>query len=66
MTQDPNSYILNLARAARRAASQLATLSDATKRDALTRIAAALRSQRAALLDANQKDIAAAQQAGTH
>jgi glutamate-5-semialdehyde dehydrogenase len=61
---DARTYVETLARSARRAAGQLAALSDATKRTALMRIAAAIRQQRAQLLEANAKDIAAAQQAG--
>jgi glutamate-5-semialdehyde dehydrogenase len=57
-------YVESLARSARLAAGRLAALPDATKRAALHRMAAALREQRALLLEANAKDIAAAQQAG--
>src|SRR4051812_5903023 len=62
--QDARAYVETLARNARRAAGQLAALSDAAKRTALKRMASAIREQRTALIEANAKDIAAAQEAG--
>jgi glutamate-5-semialdehyde dehydrogenase len=53
-------FVESLGRAARRAADQLATLTGATKTAALLRIAAAIRTQRPALLEANQRDVDAA------
>ena len=60
---DVTAYVENLGRSARRAASQLATLTDARKSDALRRMAAALRAGRAALVEANALDVEAARAA---
>ncbi|HYO10533.1 MAG TPA: glutamate-5-semialdehyde dehydrogenase [Tepidisphaeraceae bacterium] len=59
--QDLSSYVEDLGRAARQASQQLVTLDGATKVRALRHIAAALRAGEAALLEANAKDIAAAE-----
>jgi glutamate-5-semialdehyde dehydrogenase len=64
MSHDPQQYVESLARKARAAASELAATSGAAKTAALKQIAAALRQQRAALIEANAKDIAAAESAG--
>jgi glutamate-5-semialdehyde dehydrogenase len=63
MTQDLTQYVEELGRAARRAAGQLVTLDGATKVAALRKIAAALRAHEKTLLEANAKDIAAAEEA---
>lgn len=60
---DVTAYVEGLGRAARRAAGQLATLTDARKGDALRRTAAAIRDRRDAIIDANARDIQAAQAA---
>jgi glutamate-5-semialdehyde dehydrogenase len=57
------AYVETLGKAARRAAYQLATLTDAVRSRALLRIAAALRERSDALAAANAQDIAAAEQA---
>jgi glutamate-5-semialdehyde dehydrogenase len=62
--QDPKTYLEALARRARRAAGELGAWSGGAKLEALRRIASHIRQQRAVLLDANQKDLAAAQDAG--
>lgn len=64
MSQDLQAYAESLACAARDAAARLATISGSTKTAALLAIAAELRSQRQMLLDANARDIAAAESAG--
>src|SRR3712207_4453773 len=61
---DVTGYVQTLGRNARRAAGHLATLPGATKAAALRRMAAALRGQRAALVEANAHDIEAPQQNG--
>src|SRR5437660_2421569 len=63
-THDWRSYVEARGVSAKRAAGQLATLTDATKSTALQRIAKAILARRDALLAANAQDIAAAQQAG--
>jgi glutamate-5-semialdehyde dehydrogenase len=60
---DWQSYVESLGKSARRAAGQLATLNGAARSCVLTRIAAAIRQNRDALIAANQQDIAAAQAA---
>jgi glutamate-5-semialdehyde dehydrogenase len=60
---DLQSYVINLGESARRASQQLVTLDGATKVASLRQIAAALRENRQVLIDANAKDIAAAQEA---
>src|SRR3954451_1497964 len=60
---DARTYVETLGRDARRAAQQLAALRPGVKVAALNAIAAAIRANRAALLDANAKDIAAAEEA---
>src|SRR4051794_13996065 len=57
------AYVETLGKAARRAAYQLATLTDAVRSRALRRIAAALRERSDALVAANAQDIAAAEEA---
>jgi glutamate-5-semialdehyde dehydrogenase len=64
MDQDANTYVQDLARRARRASGQLSVTTGAARNDALRRIAQGIRNNRAALLEANAKDIAAAQQSG--
>src|SRR4051794_26788787 len=56
-------YVESIARSARRAAYQLATLDGQSKTDALRQIASAIRASKPQLMDANARDIAAAQQA---
>jgi glutamate-5-semialdehyde dehydrogenase len=56
--------ILTLGQNARRASRQLAAAADSTKRDALRKLAAAIRAGREALLTANAADITAAESAG--
>ena len=62
--QDGQSYVQNLARAARAASRKLAELSGEKKTAALRRVAGLIRENAAQLIEANQKDIAAAQAAG--
>src|SRR5262245_52367790 len=57
METDVTGYVEQLGRSARRAAGRLATLTGAAKVDALRRMAEALRTRRAALIDANAQDI---------
>jgi glutamate-5-semialdehyde dehydrogenase len=61
--KDWQSYVESLGKSARRAAGQLATLNGAARSRVLTRIAAAVRQDRDALVAANQQDFAAAQAA---
>ena len=58
---DWKAYVEGLGKSARRAAAQLTTLSGAAKVAALHGIASAIRQQKDALIEANAKDIAAAQ-----
>ena len=60
---DLQSYVNNLGESARRASGQLVTLDGATKVAALRKIAGAIREHKQLLIDANAKDIAAAQEA---
>jgi glutamate-5-semialdehyde dehydrogenase len=60
---DLTAYVETLGKSARRAAAQLATLTDSRKGDALRRIAAAIRAGRDALVEANARDIEAAERA---
>jgi glutamate-5-semialdehyde dehydrogenase len=57
---DVTAYVETLGKSARRAAGQLATLTDGRKGDALRRIAAALRERRGAIVEANARDVDAA------
>ena len=59
----PTAYVESLARSARRAGYHLASLQPSVKVAALHRIAAALRSSRQQLLEANALDVTAAEQA---
>jgi glutamate-5-semialdehyde dehydrogenase len=59
---DLTAYVETLGKSARRAAGQLATLNDSRKSDALRRMAAAIRAGRAALIEANARDVEAAEQ----
>src|SRR2546430_10752728 len=59
--EDLKQYVERIGKSARCAARQLATISGATRMAALNRIASAIRTNRAALLDANAKDIAEAE-----
>src|SRR2546430_8605697 len=59
---DLRSYVQTLGQNARCAAGKLAALPGAVKVDALNRIAAAIRANRETLIQANAKDIAAAEQ----
>jgi glutamate-5-semialdehyde dehydrogenase len=61
--QDLQSYILNLGKNARQAATQLVSLRDNVKSAALRKMAAALRENRDALLAANALDVDAAKKA---
>jgi glutamate-5-semialdehyde dehydrogenase len=63
MAEDWSSYVQMLGQAARRAAQQLVSLDGATKTAALARIAASIRTGAPTLLEANAKDVAAAQAA---
>src|SRR5215472_3229736 len=63
MTEDQSSYVQTLGKAARRAAQQLVCLDGATRTAALKRIAASIRASASALLEANARDVAAAQAA---
>jgi glutamate-5-semialdehyde dehydrogenase len=56
-------YVVGLGKSARKASEQLAALRGSVKIDALKRIAIAIRENRDALLAANAKDVAAAQEA---
>lgn len=60
---DMTGYVEGLGKSARRAASQLATLTDSRKRDALRRMAASIRAGRDALVEANARDLDAARAA---
>src|SRR6185369_15309698 len=60
---DPQEYVQQMARAARAVSGRLAATSGEARTAALLRVAAALRAKKAALLDANVKDIAAATEA---
>jgi glutamate-5-semialdehyde dehydrogenase len=64
MSQDLATYVDSISRAARRAAGSLCTLSGQARSGALLRMANGIRESKAALLEANQKDISAAEQAG--
>jgi glutamate-5-semialdehyde dehydrogenase len=59
---EPQQYVEHLGQSARKAADRLVTLDGATKVAALRKIAQAIRDNRQALLDANAKDIAAAEE----
>ena len=61
---DIKDYIQNVGRQARAASRRLATASTAEKNAALLAIAAAIRREKAALVSANQEDLAAARVAG--
>src|SRR5204863_9990915 len=61
--EDLKQYVETVGRNARRAAQQLATVSGVTKIAALNRIATAIRANKQQLINANAKDIAAAQKA---
>ncbi|MDB5293381.1 MAG: proA, partial [Phycisphaerales bacterium] len=61
--EDWKAYVEDLGKAARRASAQLATLDGAAKVRVLRHIADAIRKQKLALIEANGKDIVAAQQA---
>lgn len=58
------SYAQQLGKSARQASRALASMRDAQKSDALRKIATALRESKSVLLEANAKDIAAAEAAG--
>src|SRR5947208_1313715 len=58
--QDPASYVESLGQRARRAAGELVTLDGAAKVAALRQIPQALRDHRAAIVEANARDLAAA------
>jgi glutamate-5-semialdehyde dehydrogenase len=64
MTHDLTSYVDSISRAARHAAGSLCTLNGQARSSALLRMAAGIRDGRQTLLQANQKDLAAAEQAG--
>jgi glutamate-5-semialdehyde dehydrogenase len=64
MMEDVQAYVEQLARTARRAAGELVSLDGAAKVAALTAIAAQLRRNTPLLLEANQKDLDAAREAG--
>ncbi|MDB5299522.1 MAG: proA [Phycisphaerales bacterium] len=60
--EDWKAYVEDLGRAARRASAQLATMDGAAKVHVLGHIADAIRKQKSTLIEANAKDISAAQQ----
>ena len=62
--QDAQTYVQNLARSARAASRKLAELSGEKKTAALRRVASLIRENGSSLIEANQKDIQAAQTAG--
>jgi glutamate-5-semialdehyde dehydrogenase len=64
MTHDLTSYVDSISRAARHAAGSFCTLNGQARSSALLRMAAGIRDGRQTLLQANQKDLAAAEQAG--
>src|SRR5450432_288529 len=64
MSIEPKEYVESIARSARQAAAELAATSGAVKIAALKQMAAALRENQQALIEANAKDIAAAESAG--
>jgi glutamate-5-semialdehyde dehydrogenase len=64
LMDDHASYVLKLGEAARRASERMVTLDGATKVSALREMARGLRDHRAALIDANEKDVRAAEAAG--
>jgi glutamate-5-semialdehyde dehydrogenase len=59
-----DSTITSIGRDARRASRQLATLSGATRSQALRHLAASIRTAKQSLLDANALDVSAAEQSG--
>jgi glutamate-5-semialdehyde dehydrogenase len=59
---DPQAYVEQLGESARKAADRLVTLDGAAKVAALRKIAQAIRDNRQPLLDANEKDTAAAEE----
>src|SRR5580765_6973414 len=61
--EDLKQYVETVGKSARRASMKLATLSGAAKIAALNKIAGSIRAARQQLIDANAKDIAAAQKA---
>ena len=61
---DIKDYMQTVGRQARAASRRLATASTAEKNAALLAIAAAIRREKAALISANQEDLAAARVAG--
>ncbi len=61
---DWNTYVESLGRKARTASQQLTTLTGAQRAAALLHMAEAIRTRSAVLIEANAKDIAAAEQAG--
>src|SRR2546430_16373059 len=61
--EDLKQYVERIGKSARCAARQLATISGATRMAALNAIASAIRANKQQLIDANAKDIAAAQKA---
>lgn len=61
--EDMNAYVIALGKSARRAAGELAALNGGAKVAVLRKIASAITENRQLLIDANAKDIAAAQAA---
>jgi len=61
--EDFGQYVLNLGKAARKAASQLASIRGDVKTAALKKMAASIRAGRETLLAANAEDVSAAQKA---
>ena len=61
---ESNSYVLEVGKNARRASQKLAGVRGAVKTSALRALASAIRENKTALLDANAKDVEAAQSAG--
>ncbi|HLL87783.1 MAG TPA: glutamate-5-semialdehyde dehydrogenase [Tepidisphaeraceae bacterium] len=61
---DLTAYVEQLGRSARRAAASLATLTGTAKVATLNQIAAALRAKKLELIEANKRDVAAAEGAG--
>src|SRR5690348_622720 len=63
MSDTPNIYVDTLGRSARRASQQLVTLNGAAKVAALARIARSISDHKDQILEANARDVAAAQEA---
>jgi glutamate-5-semialdehyde dehydrogenase len=62
--EDPQAYVESLGKAARKAADELAGVSGQAKVNALKQMAAAIRAKKKELIEANAKDIDAAEKSG--